>query len=744
MSRKYKNQKNHKNEKRQKNENKELRERFFSEKHHELFKAILSLALAIIIFLSLFDLAGLAGSYIALGLKIVFGKIALTFPFLLLIGSFLFFSKNIKPKIRFRILLGLFLALVSVSSFLWLFKSVELKPTASIQEISGYLGYGIAYSLEKVFAFWGALVFLSALFIFSIFLSLEEPLKGRLKFVFFFFSKLFLNSGRFVKKIIKSIFRKKEKPIQFSKKEIEENNDYEKNQREVLIGSTAPKERKGILPLAFKRRSHQKIELPLELLSYHQEKAEARDINEGRQIIQKTFESFGIPVEMDNVQVGPNVTQYALRPKQGVKLSRITSLSNDLALALAAHPVRIEAPIPGQSLVGIEVPNKKIAVVSLREVLESEEFKKRASNLTVPLGKDVTNNIWLADIKKMPHLLISGATNSGKTVMIHSIITSLLYQNSPDDLRFILIDPKRVELILYDGMPHLLAPVITQHKKAINALFWAINEMERRLDLFNQAHAREIVSYNNLSEEKLPYIVIIIDELADLMMASSQDIESPIVRLAQLARATGIHLILATQKPSVNIITGLIKSNITSRIAFNVASMVDSRTILDHSGAEKLLGRGDALFLLPEISKPKRVQAPFVADEETKKIVDFLKNKEIVEYLPEITENQNGSESGKNNEFSLEEDELLPEARDVIIRQGRASATLLQRYLRIGYARAARLLDMLEQEGTIGPAAGSRPREIFKKEDNYNPEIEGEEDLENDQEEGADDNDDEE
>jgi len=689
------------------------KENFFSEKHRELFKAIFSLALAIILSLSLFNLSGLAGGYLSFGLKLIFGKIAFTFPFFLLVSSFLFFSKSIEPSVRLRVLLGISTLLISLASFFWLFEPNKIQSVTKIQATGGYVGFAVAFCLEKVFAFWGALVILAALFIFSIFLSLEEPLKGKVKFLFISLGKLSLAITLLIKKFLTAIFRKKDKPAQFSKKEIEGDNEFENNQREELISSKDKKENKGLLPLAFKRKIHQKVELPLDLLSYHEEKAEARNIDEGRHIIEKTLENFGIPVEMAEVQVGPTVTQYALRPKEGVKLSRITALSNDLALALAAHPIRIEAPIPGKSLVGIEVPNKKIAIVSLRELLESEGFKKRSSNLTIPLGKDVSNAIWLADIKKMPHLLISGATNSGKTIMIHSIITSLLYQNSPDDLRFILIDPKRVELNLYDGMPHLLTPVVNQHKQAINALYWAIGEMERRLDLFKENRARDIASFNEKSEIKLPYIVIIIDELADLMMSSSQDVEMPIVRLAQLARATGIHLILATQKPSVDIITGLIKSNITSRIAFSVASMVDSRTILDHPGAEKLIGRGDMLFILPEVSKPKRVQAPFVSDKETEKVIEFLKDKEPTDYITAITENKNGN--GHENEFSIEEDSFLPEARDLVQRQDKASATLLQRYLKVGYARAARLLDLLEQEGTIGQADGARPREVLRK-----------------------------
>lgn len=711
--------------------NKENKENLFSKKHREIFKAIFSLAIAVIIGLSLFNLAGLAGGYINLGLRLVFGKIAFVFPVFFLLGSFLFFSKEVTARTRTRILLGFFLVLLTISSLWYILGKNDMAKIKRIEDSSGYLGFGIAYSLEKVFAFWGTLVILLALFVFSIFLALEEPLKGKINFVLIYFKKISVGFVLFFRNIFKAIFAKKERPLQFSKKEVGEEEDYEKVQRESLIRDKEKKEIGGVPPLIFKKKAYQKIELPLDLLSYHEEKAEAKDIEEGKRIIKKTLENFGIPVEMAEVKVGPTVTQYTLRPREGIKLSRITALSNDLALALAAHPIRIEAPIPGKSLVGIEVPNKKIAIVSLREILENDLFKRRTSNLTIPIGKDVAGNIWLADIKKMPHLLISGATNSGKTVMIHSIITSLLYENSPDELRFILVDPKRVELVLYNGMPHLLTPVITGTKETINALHWTISEMERRFDIFAANSSRDIESHNKTSGEKLPYIILIIDELADLMVAAAQDIETSIVRLAQMARATGIHLILATQRPSVDIITGLIKANITTRIAFSVVSMTDSRTILDFSGAEKLLGRGDMLFISPQLSKPKRLQAPFVSDEETKKIVDFLKNKEVVEYLPEVIQNRTMSETGEE-EFSLEEDGLLPEARDVVIKRGRASATLLQRYLRIGYARAARLLDLLEQEGTIGPADGARPRKVLKKSgDIIDTEVEIEKEEEN-------------
>jgi len=690
------------------------KEELFSVKQRWTFKAIFSLAIAVILSLALFGLAGLVGSYLNLGLKIIFGQMAFAFPFLFLLASWLFLSKEIMPRARKRIILGIFLILIVASSLFGLFEKVEFRNIERIKEMGGYLGFLISYSLEKIFAFWGTLAILLAVVIFSIFLILEEPLKSKIHFIFSSSAFIFLKISGFGKKIIKKIFTRPEKPIEFRKKEVEEIPDLDSVKDYGLI--EAKEEKKIFKPLILKRRIPQKTELPLDLLSYHEKKAEARDIEEGKIIIKKTLENFGIPVEMGEVKIGPTITQYTLRPAEGIKLSQITSLSNDLALALAAHPIRIEAPIPGKSLVGIEVPNRKVAIVSLREILESETFKKRISNLTIALGKDVAGHIWLADLGKMPHLLISGATGSGKTVMINSIITSLLYENSPENLRFILIDPKRVELVLYNNIPHLLCPVITDVQETINALRWAITEMEQRFDLFSKNRSRDIESHNKETREKIPYILIIIDELADLMVAAAKEVEFCIIRLAQMARATGIHLVLATQRPSVDIITGLIKANITSRVAFSVASMVDSRTILDFSGAEKLLGRGDMLFVSPQLSKPKRLQGAYVSDEEIKRVVEFLRNVAKPEYLAEITQVRSMTE--REEVIPSEEDELLSGAREIVIKAGRASATLLQRYLRIGYARAARLLDLLEKEGTIGPADGARPRQVLKKEGN--------------------------
>ena len=416
---------------------------------------------------------------------------------------------------------------------------------------------------------------------------------------------------------------------------------------------------------------------------------------------------------MGEIKIGPTVTQYTLKPADGVKLSQITGLHNDLALALAAHPIRIEAPIPGQSLVGIEIPNQQVAIIRLRRILSDNAFKNRKSNLTIALGRDVAGNIWLADLGKMPHCLVAGSTGSGKTIFLNSVIISLIYQNSPDDLRFILVDPKRVELTLYNDLPHLLTPVITNVQKTINALKWAINEMDRRFDVMAEAKKRDIYAYNQANpENKLPFIVIMIDELADLMATAAQEVEACIVRLAQMARATGIHLIMATQRPSVDIITGLIKANITSRIAFSVASLVDSRTILDFSGAEKLLGRGDMLFISSELSKPKRIQGAFVSDEEVKGIVEYLRNIAEPNFQEDVTKSHQTERELEHG--NLKEDEMLPEARDVVIQAGKASASFLQRRLRIGYARAARLLDLLENEGTIGPPDGAKPREVYR------------------------------
>ena len=460
---------------------------------------------------------------------------------------------------------------------------------------------------------------------------------------------------------------------------------------------------------------------PLELLQEDTGKPSSGDIRANANIIKRTLENFGVEVEMGEISVGPTVTQYTLKPAEGVKLSRITALRSDLSLALAAHPIRIEAPIPGKALVGIEVPNKSIALVGLRALLGNAVFDASPHPLLFAVGRDVAGSPIYADLAKMPHLLISGATGSGKSVTIHSIIVSLLYRNSSDMLRFILIDPKRVELPVYNDIPHLLTPVITDPKKTIQALRWATKEMDRRYDLLSRKNSRDIVGYNSSlgkaeDEEALPYIVILIDELADLMAIYPREMEGAIVRLAQMARAVGIHLIVSTQRPSVEVITGLIKANITSRIALQVASQIDSRTILDTAGAETLLGNGDLLFMSGDTTKPKRIQGGFISEHEVKRVVDFLREEfEAPEYDEAIVEVPAGDGGNGRDDDLSDDDPLIAEAEKIIRVAGKASASYLQRRLRVGYARAARLLDILESRGIIGPADGAKPREVFAK-----------------------------
>jgi S-DNA-T family DNA segregation ATPase FtsK/SpoIIIE len=465
---------------------------------------------------------------------------------------------------------------------------------------------------------------------------------------------------------------------------------------------------------------------PISLLSSEKSNPTSGDIKANLELIQKTFADFNIDVDMGKVRVGPTVTQYTLKPPRGVKLTKITGLTSNLALALAAHPIRMEAPIPGKSLVGIEVPNEKAAQVTLKELLESSEFKTREHNMMVALGRDVTGKVWFADLPKMPHLLIAGATGSGKTVCMNTIIMSLLYQNTAETLRLIMVDPKRVELTPYNGIPHLLTPVITDVPKTVNALKWTVDEMNRRFEMLSKVGNRDIGSYNaEHPNEKLPYIVFIIDELADLMQMASNEVEAGIIRLAQMARAVGIHLIVATQRPSVDVITGLMKANIPGRIAFSVASSTDSRTILDSPGAESLLGKGDMLLSTANLSKPVRIQGAFLSEKEARNVISYLRveNEEDI-YDESVIAKKDGHGGGQGDLFGGSGDEYDPhfeEAKRIVIDAGKASASYLQRRLRVGYARAARILDELEIAGVIGPADGSKPRELLMTEQDIDP-----------------------
>ena len=440
--------------------------------------------------------------------------------------------------------------------------------------------------------------------------------------------------------------------------------------------------------------------------------------------LEETLGSFGVDAKVVQVTKGPSVTRFELQPSPGVKVSKIVNLSDDIALGLAASGVRIEAPIPGKAAVGIEVPNKKQTPVFLREVLDSKEFTSSNKKLAFALGKDIGGACVVGDLSKMPHTLIAGATGSGKSVCINSLIISLLYKYSPDEVKLLMVDPKVVELNVYNGIPHLLIPVVTDPKKAAAALNWAVNEMTKRYNLFAEMGVRNIDSYNALMdkgiiEEKLPYIVIIVDELADLMMVCPNDVEDYIGRLAQMARAAGMHLVIATQRPSVDVITGVIKANIPSRISFAVSSQVDSRTILDSAGAEKLLGKGDMLYYPVGESKPQRVQGCFISEEEVEKVIEFIKSEEKdAVYEESIIDHINNETEGKNIDSSDDADELLPEAINLVIEYEQASTSFLQRRLRVGFNRASRIMDQLEERGIISPKDGSRPRQVLmKKED---------------------------
>lgn len=472
---------------------------------------------------------------------------------------------------------------------------------------------------------------------------------------------------------------------------------------------------------------------PVELLSKPSKKAlkgGAKALTDTATRLQKTLYSFGVSAKVENVSVGPAITRYELKPAEGVRVSKIANLADDIALNLAAETIRIEAPIPGKQAVGIEVPNKEKEVVHFREILDSEEFRKNKSKLTVGLGKDVAGNVQLADIAKMPHVLIAGSTGSGKSVCINTIITSIIYNAKPSEVKFVMVDPKVVELSVYNGIPHLLIPVVTDPRKAAGALAWAVQEMDDRYNKFASKGVRDLKGYNKAIEKeneagKLPQIVIIIDELADLMMVAKSDVEDAICRLAQKARAAGMHLVIATQRPSVDVITGLIKANVPSRIAFAVSSQVDSRTILDSVGAEKLLGKGDMLFFPAGAPKPSRVQGAFVSDDEVEKIVDFIKSNGTATYSEDILEsiensNKTDKEIAQEQAEDDETDPFLMDAIQTVVETGQASTSFIQRRFKVGYARAGRIIDQMEERGVISGYQGSKPREVLMSLDKWN------------------------
>ena len=670
--------------------------------------AILFFSFAVIVSLSIWHLAGPLGELVFRVFNYLFGWGYFALPVVFLMMAFEFL-KSRREHIYFATIFGAFLLFGSTLGIL------EMSFSNNYAGLAGYL---VALSLNKIFGFWASLVLLISFIFISFIMTLNIPLKigkdeneeeeedevaapegGEPR----------PDSGRDVNPVVNQAIKEEKrttasetgKPSFAKATEGREEDEFKISK---FIGS------------AYKPPT-------IDLLERIENRPISGDIKANANIIKRTLQHFGIEVEMGEVNVGPTVTQYTLRPAQGVKLSKIVALHNDLALALAAHPLRIEAPIPGKALVGIEVPNKSIALVRLGSLLGSESFEKLGL-LNFALGRDVSGMPIFADLSKMPHLLIAGATGAGKSVCIHAIITSLIWRNGPSQLKFILIDPKRVELAYYRDLPHLLTPVVSDGKKSINALRWAVKEMERRYETLSDNNARDIVGFNNQVIKKrelesfMPYLVIVIDELADLMAAYGREVEGTIIRIAQMARAVGIHLIVSTQRPSVEVLTGLIKANITTRIALQVPSQVDSRTILDMAGAEKLLGSGDMLYMSNDSSKPRRLQGVFISEKEIKKIANYVAEKNPLTAAENgeftIAENNLQPELDSMDEFSESiDDELFEAAKEVIFQAKKASASLLQRRLRVGYARAARLLDILEEKGFIGPGDGAKPREVY-------------------------------
>lgn len=707
--------------------------------------AVVLFALALLTLLSIFQFAGSVGEVWRKLLGILFGLGTLIMPLVLIIAGIFVVRGQRFEHIKTRAS-GLVITVVGLLALFHIWTdSKEMVQAAIDGQGGGWLGLLLAYPLRAGLGFWGALIVLIALVVIGVLLVLDVGLlniipafRHRDRAESVHVKGIEENNGAEQIEQPKNSLSAGLKGLFKKKKVIGDQNDEENSStiKEKATAEPEPEIKIRNVPDSVSAKGpalqvkDMDYEAPsLDLLDSTMGRPTAGDIKANVKKIRRTLENFGIPVEMGDVSIGPTVTQYTFKPSEGIKLSTITALQNDLALALAAHPVRIEAPIPGKSLVGLEVPNVSVALVRLREILASQPFQKSKDPLTISLGRDVAGNPVVANLAKMPHMLIAGATGSGKSVAINSVLMSLLFRNSPQDLKLILVDPKRVELTNYNAIPHLITPVITEVKKTIHALRWAVAEMDKRYELLNASGKRNITSYNQSSQgQKMPFIVIIIDELADLMAVAANDVEAAIVRLAQMARAVGIHLVVATQRPSVDVITGLIKANITSRVAFNVASSIDSRTIIDHAGAEKLLGNGDMLFISANLSKPRRIQGAFVAEKEVEKVTTFLRKAGEPDYVESVAQEQTATNiPGQTASSDGEGDPLLEEAKQVIIQSQKASASLLQRRLSVGYARAARLLDLMEEKGWIGPGMGAKPREIFigkngqVESDDFNP-----------------------
>lgn len=740
-------------------EEKDTRISFFDTLKDETIQgvfAILCFITTIFLVLSAFEKAGRAGNFVYHWFSKAFGIGYYLLPLLALILG-VEYLKNLHQKFDKLKLVGatfFFIAalgIIHISNTLYcndqISKVVIGTPKALNCSLGGLFGYGIAWPLVALFESTASLIFLSALLIASLLVIFNAEINIK-KLQFW---KREPKEESEEKEVEVTIAEEEPSTVKLKKEEIrnetkEEEKPQEKKESKLKVALGMGDEAELGIKNKPAKVNKDYAAPPLSILERDKGKPVVGDVKAQANIIQRTLKNFGIDVEMDEVSIGPSVTRYALKPAEGVKLARIVGLQNDLSLALAAHPLRIEAPIPGKSLVGIEIPNTTKTTVGLGTLFSSEEFQTSDKPLLVGLGKGISGKSHFVNIAKMPHLLIAGTTGSGKSVTIHALIVSLLYRKSPEQLKFIMIDPKRVELTLYNKIPHLLTPVITDAKKAILALKWAAKEMDRRYDILQDKGVRDIDSYHktvlgpSLTKIKvirdgepdetvptldpMPYMVIVIDELADIMQTYPRELEAAIVRLAQMSRAVGIHLILSTQRPSVNVITGLIKANIPSRLALQVASQIDSRTILDMPGAEKLLGAGDMLFLGGEMSKPQRIQCAYISEAEVKAVVKYL----IDTYQDELTNEINLTDNavaGKNSIFEStfddeavgsdgdNDDELYEQAKAVVMEAGKASTSYIQRKLRVGYARAARLIDILEERGVIGPGDGAKPRSVI-------------------------------
>jgi S-DNA-T family DNA segregation ATPase FtsK/SpoIIIE len=713
-------EKNVKNGKNGKNNNgqEKIKESILSNWVKRWIKATFMFLVAIITVLSFpyFNKAGYAGELFIKTCDFLIGRTYYLIPLFFVVAGMIFLKTRKKGK-DLAMAIALIVSLIGVAGLLAT-KDINIENGGI--EGGGWIGYLLALVLVRFFGVIVANIVFSSvlligLFIFLQFIWVEQPKKEKEEKPTFAINKA--EPDDFKIKGIESEKEKQPKPsasrIALFKKGSEDGPE----KADIRKPVTAANKNNYILP-------------PLDLLNKNEAAPMSGNIKENSMIIKNTLENFGIPVEMAEVNVGPTVTQYAFKPAEGVKLSKITTLSNNLALALAAHPIRIEAPIPGKSLVGIEVPNKVRSVVTLRNLISQTTYQNATNPLMIALGRNVSGSPVFTDIAEGPHVLVAGATGTGKTIFLNSLILSLLYKYTPEQLRMIMVDPKRVEFQNYNDIPHLLCPVIYDATKTINALQWLAREMERRFEAFSEIPARNIGSYNSnksviANGMQMPYIVFVVDELADLMAAKGRELEAGIVRIAQMARATGIHLVLATQRPSVEVITGLIKANVPTRITFQVSSQIDSRTVIDTSGAEKLIGAGDMLFLSAKSSKLGRIQGPYISEKEVAKVAEFIAKQKDKFEEPQTTLVQNlqaaldtpdpkeAKESGGGEDFFGGDDPLFEEVKKIVLETQKASASFLQRRLRIGYSRAARLIDMLEEQGIVGPADGAKPREVY-------------------------------